>query len=141
MLAPWLGLGLLQPTQLLAAEWQRNQFTARNIADALKASGAANAAESRELTINAPEIAENGAKVEVDIASNLANTRSLALFADKNPMPLCATFEFLPPSLPAARVPLKLAESTRLRLVAKTSDGKTHVAFRDVKVTLGGCGG
>lgn len=141
MLAPWLGLGLLQPTQLLAAEWQRNQFTARNIADALKASGAANAAESRELTINAPEIAENGAKVEVDIASNLANTRSLALFADKNPMPLCATFEFQPPSLPAARVPLKLAESTRLRLVAKTSDGKTHVAFRDVKVTLGGCGG
>lgn len=141
LLSPLLGTGLLQPTTVLAAEWNRNSFTARTIGDALKAYNSANAAESRDIVINAPEIAENGAKVEVDITSNLANTRSLALFADKNPMPLCGVLEFSGAALPYARVQIKLAETTRLRAVAKTADGKTHVAFREVKVTLGGCGG
>ena len=141
LLPPLLGSGLLAPTTVLAAEWQKTAFTARNINDALKAYGSANAADSRDIVITAPEIAENGAKVEIEISSNLANTRSLAIFGDKNPMPLCATLDFLPPALPFARVQLKLAESTRLRVVAKTADGKSHVAFRDVKVTLGGCGG
>lgn len=141
LLAPLIGSGLLVPGRVLAAEWNRNAFTARSMGDALKAYGSATAAETRDIVINAPEIAENGAKVEIEISSNLANTRSLAVFGDKNPMPLCATLDFLPPALPYARVQLKLAESTRLRIVAKTTDGKSHVAFRDVKVTLGGCGG
>lgn len=141
LLSPLLGTGLLHPRRALAAEWNRNAFAARNIGDALKAHGSANAGESRDILINAPEIAENGAKVEVDITSNLANTRSLAIFADKNPMPLCATLDFSGTFLPYARVQLKLAESTRLRAVVKTTEGKTYVAFREIKVTLGGCGG
>lgn len=141
LLSPLLGTGLLTPTAVLAAEWNRNAFAARTIADALKAHGSATAIESREIVINAPEIAENGAKVEIDITSNIANSRSLAIFADKNPLPLCATLEFAGAVLPYARVQLKLAETTRLRAVVKTADGKTHVAFREVKVTLGGCGG
>jgi sulfur-oxidizing protein SoxY len=141
LLSPLLGTGLLHPTRALAAEWNRNAFAARTIGDALKAHGSANAGESRDILINAPEIAENGAKVEVDITSNLANTRSLTIFADKNPMPLCATLDFFGTVLPYARVQLKLAESTRLRAVVKTAEGKTYVAFREVKVTLGGCGG
>ena len=141
LLAPWLASGLLQPSQVLAAEWHKNAFTARTIGDALKAYAANTASESRDIVINAPEIAENGAKVEVEIISNLANTRSLAVFADKNPMPLCASIEFQPPAVPMARVQLKMAETTRVRAVAKTTDGKTYVAFREVKVTLGGCGG
>ena len=91
--------------------------------------------------IAAPEIAENGAKVEVEITSNLANTRSLAIFADKNPMPMCSAIEFSGPVLPYLRAQLKLSESTRIRAIAKTADGKSHVAFREIKVTLGGCGG
>lgn len=134
-------LGVLRPSAVLAADWNRNAFTARTTTEALKAYGAAMPAESREIVINAPEIAENGAKVDIEIVSNLANTRSLALFADKNPMPLCASFDFTPPLLPYARAQIKLAESTRIRAVAKTADGKVHVAFREVKVTLGGCGG
>ncbi len=141
LLAPLLGSALLVPSRVLAAEWNRPAFTARTIGDALKSYGTANAAESRDLVINAPEIAENGAKVEIDITSNLPNTRSLALFADKNPMPLCSTIEFSGAAIPYARIQIKLAETTRLRAVAKTNDGKTYVAFRDVKVTLGGCGG
>lgn len=141
LLAPLLGSGLLAPSRVLAAEWNRPAFTARTIGDALKSYGTANATESRDLVINAPEIAENGAKVEIDITSNVPNTRSLALFADKNPMPLCSAIEFSGAAMPYARIQIKLAETTRLRAVARTNDGKTYVAFREVKVTLGGCGG
>lgn len=140
-LSPLLGTGLLLPTRVLAADWNKNAFAARNVNDALKAYGSANAAESRDITINAPEIAENGAKVEVEVSSNLANTRSLAIFADKNPMPMCSAIDFSGPVLPYVRAQLKLSETTRIRAVAKTSDGKSYVAFREIKVTLGGCGG
>lgn len=141
LLSPLLGTGLLLPTRVLAADWNKNAFAARNVNDALKAYGSANAAESRDITINAPEIAENGAKVEVEVSSNLANTRSLAIFADKNPMPMCSAIDFSGPVLPYVRAQLKLSETTRIRAVAKTSDGKSYVAFREIKVTLGGCGG
>lgn len=141
LLVPLLGTGLLIPGRVLAAEWNQNAFSARNANDALKAYGAAAAIESREITISAPEIAENGAKVEVEITSNLANTRSLAIFADKNPMPLCAALDFSGNALPYSKIQVKLAETTKIRAVAKTSDGKYHVAFREIKVTLGGCGG
>ena len=141
LLTPWLGSGLLVPGQVLAADWNRPAFTARSVAEALKAFGAAGAAETREITIIAPEIAENGAKVEIDISSQLAGTRSIAVFADKNPMPLCAALEFQGTAVPYCRVQIKLAETTRIRAVARTADGKAHVAFREIKVTLGGCGG
>ncbi|MBS1142394.1 MAG: conserved hypothetical transrane protein [Proteobacteria bacterium] len=141
LLTPLLGTGLLVPTSVLAADWNKSAFTARNVSDALKAYGSSNAAESRDITINAPEIAENGAKVEVEITSNIANTRSLAIFADKNPMPMCSSLDFSGPVLPYVRAQLKLSETTRIRAVAKTSDGRSYVAFREIKVTLGGCGG
>lgn len=141
LLGPFLGCGLLVPTGASAAEWNRTAFTARAVGDALKAYGAATAPESRDILINAPEIAENGAKVEIDVTSNIPGSRSIALFADKNPMPLCAALEFSGAALPYARVQIKLAETTRLRAVVKAADGKTYVAFREVKVTLGGCGG
>lgn len=141
LLSPLIGSGLLMPTALLAAEWNRNAFTARTINDALKAYASSGATESRDIVISAPEIAENGAKVEIDISSNLPNTRTLAVFADKNPMPLCASLDFSGAALPYVRVQLKLAETTRIRAIAKTADGKTYIAFREVKVTLGGCGG
>ncbi|HEX6735362.1 MAG TPA: thiosulfate oxidation carrier protein SoxY [Azonexus sp.] len=141
LIAPLLGTGLLTPRAALAAEATRGAFTARTIGDALKAYGAGNAAESRDIIINAPEIAENGAKVEVEITSNLPGTRSLAVFADRNPMPLCAALEFSGTALPYTRIQLKLAETMRIRVLARTADGKTHVAFREIKITLGGCGG
>ena len=141
LLAPLIGSGLLMPTRVIAAEWNKNTFTARSASDALKAYGSANAAESRDIVINAPEIAENGAKVEIEITSNIASTRSIAIFADKNPMPLSSVFEFSGPVLPYVKAQLKMAESTRPRAVVKRTDGKSYVAFREIKVTLGGCGG
>ena len=141
LLAPLLGTGLLIPGRVLAADWNRNAFTAHSADEALKAWGSGNAAASRDIVIVAPEIAENGAKVEVEATCNVPNVRSMAVLAEKNPMPLCATLEFTPPAVPYARIQIKLSETTRLRVVAKTTDGKSYVAFRDIKVTLGGCGG
>ena len=141
LLAPWIGTGLLLPSRVIAAEWNKTAFSARNVSEALKAWGAANAAESRDIVISAPEIAENGAKVEVDITSQVPATRSIAVFADRNPMPLCAAIDFSGGALAYCRVQIKLAETTRVRAVVKATDGKTYVAFREIKVTLGGCGG
>ena len=141
LLAPWIGTGLLLPSRVIAAEWNKTAFTARSVGEALKTWGAANAAESRDIVVSAPEIAENGAKVEVDITSQVPATRSIAVFADRNPMPLCAAIDFSGGALPYCRVQIKLAETTRVRAVVKATDGKTYVAFREIKVTLGGCGG
>lgn len=133
--------GLLRPTQVLAADWQRGAFTANTFADALKSYGTPNSTDSREIQVAAPEIAENGAQVVIDIVSNLPGNQSIAIFAEKNPMPLAASFAFANGALPHVRVPLKLAESTRIRVVVKAADGKTYHAQREIKVTLGGCGG
>ena len=141
LLAPWIGTGLLLPSRVIAAEWNKTAFTARSVGEALKAWGSANAGESRDIVVSAPEIAENGAKVEVDITSQVPATRSIAVFADRNPMPLCAAIEFSGGALPYCRVQIKLAETTRVRAAVKAADGKTYVAFREIKVTLGGCGG
>ena len=92
LLVPLLGTGLLIPGRVLAAEWNQNAFSARNANDALKAYGAAAAIESREITISAPEIAENGAKVEVEITSNLPGIESITLIGEKNTLPLIAVF-------------------------------------------------
>lgn len=133
-------VGLLRPVRVLAAEWQRNAFTATTLGEALKAFGAATSSESREIAITAPEVAENGAQVVLDVVSNIAGTQTIAFFAEKNPMPLAASFSFANGALPQVRVPLKLAETTRVRVVVKTADGRTYHAGREITVTLGGCG-
>ena len=138
-LLPTLTSTLLTPSQVWAAGTPRAAFAARNLAEALKLSGLGQASESRSLQIQAPEIAENGARVEVEITSLIPGTQSLAVFAEKNPLPLCGEWIFHPPALPFAKIQLRLAESTRLRVVARTQEGKQHVAFREIKVTLGGC--
>lgn len=140
-LATLAAAGLLTPSRVLAADWQKAAFTATNFNDALKAYGTPNSVESREIVFNAPEIAENGAQVVVEISSNLPGNQTIALFAQKNPMPLCASLSFANGALPQVRLPLKLAETTRLRAVVKTADGKIWHAQREIKVTLGGCAG
>lgn len=140
LILPWIGTGLLIPQCVLAADWRREAFEAGNIDDALTASSHAQAVETNDITINAPDIAENGARVEIEILSKIPGTRSLAVFADHNPTPLNAILTFSGQAMPYAKVQLKLAEDTRLRVVAKTTDDKRYVAYRDIGVIVGGCG-
>jgi sulfur-oxidizing protein SoxY len=141
IIAPLLGAGLLAPSRVLASEWNRAAFAARNVADSLKALDLSNIGESRDILINAPEIAENGAKVEIEVSSNLPGSQIISVLADKNPFPLCASLRFSGNALPYTRMQMKLAETSRIRAIVKTADGKTYVAFREIKVTIGGCGG
>lgn len=132
--------GLLQPTRLLAAEWSRTGFTATSLPEALKAYGASGSVESGGITIKTVEVAENGALVPCEIVSTIADSQSIAVFVDKNPMPLAASINFANGVLPRVRLQLKMAESSRIRVVVKAGDGTTYHASREVRVTLGGCG-
>lgn len=136
-----LAAGLLKPTRALAAEWNRQAFSATNFAEALKAYGAQPSSESREIVIEAAEITENGAQVPVEIISNLPGNQTIAVFVEKNPTPLAASLNFANGALPRMRIQLKMAESSRVRVVIKASDGKIHHASREIRITLGGCGG
>jgi sulfur-oxidizing protein SoxY len=130
---------LLKPLAALAA-WNKDAFGAKSAADALKAIGAVGAAPSKDLLIEAPQIAENGAVVPVEITSNIAGTRVLSVLVDKNPFPLVAKFEFLEGAVPFVKLNVKMGETSDLRVIAEAG-GRTYVATKEVKVTIGGCGG
>lgn len=132
--------GLLAPRRVIAAEWNRQAFGATTFPEAIKAAGLTGSQDSRDILINGPEIAENGAQVTVEISSSLPGSQTLSVFVEKNPFPLAATLVFANGAVPHARLQLKMAESSRVRAVIRTTDGKNYHASREIKVTLGGCG-
>ncbi|GAB4177680.1 MAG: thiosulfate oxidation carrier protein SoxY [Rhodocyclaceae bacterium] len=139
-LAVALAAGLLRPTRVLAAEWNKAAFGAADVPGALKAFGAAGPAESKDIGIKAPDIAENGAVVPVEAASHVAGTTEIAVLVDKNPLPLAASFTFSNGALPTVALRLKMGQTSNVRVVARAG-GKSYVAAKEVKVTIGGCGG
>ena len=132
--------GLLKPWVALAATWNKDAFGAKTSTDALKGIGASNAAPSKDILIEAPQIAENGAVVPVEITSNIAGTRSISVVIDHNPFPLVAKFDFMEDALPFVKLNVKMGETSELRVVAEAG-GKHFVAAKEIKVTIGGCGG
>ena len=135
-----LAAGLLHPIAALAATWNKDAFGAKTPADALKGIGAANAQASGDIAIDAPEIAENGAVVPIEIMSKVPGTTSIAVIAEKNPFPLVAQFDFLEGALPFVKLNMKIAETSDIRVIAQAG-GKSYSATRNIKVTIGGCGG
>jgi len=131
---------LLRPFAALAAAWNKDAFGAKTLADALKGIGATDAAASKDLLIEAPQIAENGAVVPVEISSNIPGTTSIAVVIEKNPFPLAAQFDFLDGALPYVKVNIKMGETSDVRAVA-TAGGRRYAAAKEIKVTIGGCGG
>lgn len=130
---------LLRPFAALAA-WHKEAFSAKSAPDALKTLGAANAVPSQDVVIDAPQIAENGAVVPVEITSNVKGTTSILVLIDKNPFPLAGKFDFAEGALPFVKVNLKMGETSDVRVVAEAG-GKHYFATREIKVTIGGCGG
>ncbi|MGH8673083.1 MAG: thiosulfate oxidation carrier protein SoxY, partial [Burkholderiales bacterium] len=105
-----------------------------------KSLGAAGAADSKDIVNDAPQIAETGAVVPVEITSNLPNTRSIVVLIEKNPFPLAAKFDFLDGAVPFVKVNVKIGESSNVRVLAEAG-GRYYAAVKEVKVTIGGCGG
>lgn len=138
--AAGLAAGLLKPIAALAAAWNKEAFAAKSAADALKNLGAANTEPSNAIVIEAPQIAENGAVVPVEIMSNIPGTTAIAVLVDKNPFPLAGKFDFMEGALPFVKVNLKMGETSEVRVVA-TAGGRNYVATKEIKVTIGGCGG
>jgi sulfur-oxidizing protein SoxY len=132
-------LAIARPLAALAA-WNKEAFGAKSEADALKSLGIANAAPSGDVHIEAPEIAENGAVVPIEISSAVPATNALIVVIDKNPFPLTARFDFKEGALPFVKLNAKMQETSAIRVLAEAA-GRHYVATREVKVTIGGCGG
>ena len=138
-LAVFLAAGLLKPLSALAA-WNKEAFGAKSLPDALRSLGAASPADSKDIVIEAPQIAENGAVVPIEVTSNLPNTKSITVLIEKNPFPLTGHFEFKEGAVPFVKINVKMGESSNVRVVAEAG-GKFFAAVKEVKVTIGGCGG
>ena len=132
--------GAIRPIRLFAAEWNQSGFRAKALADALKSIGATQAAPSGDILIKAPDLAENGARVQIEILSKIPDTRMIAILAEKNPFPLVASFEFADGAEAFVSTYIKMGESANVRAVVNAG-GKIYTAAKEVKVTIGGCGG
>jgi sulfur-oxidizing protein SoxY len=129
----------LRPLRSWAREWDKAAFDARNVNDAVKSAGITNPTTSADIVIKAPEIAENGAQVPVDISSKVAGTDIVYIFVDKNPQPFVGSFDFMNGAEPFISTRIKMGETSNLRVVVRAG-GKYFVATREIKVTIGGCG-
>lgn len=131
--------GLLKTTQAVAAVWNKAGFESKAVNDAMRALGAASTAESRDIVITAPDIAENGAVVPIEIVSRIPGTQAISVIVEKNPFPLAATMEFTHGAEPYAYVRIKMGQTANVRAVVKAGD-KYFTAVKEVKITIGGCG-
>ncbi len=136
--ASLVSLGLITQGQAQAAV-DRAGFEVKTLADALKAIGGT-PASSDQVTVVAPDIAENGAVVPIGASSKLPNTTEIYLIVEKNPMPLSAGFIIPAGTAPDVQTRLKMGQSSNVIAVVK-ADGKLYSATKETKVTLGGCGG
>jgi len=135
-----LAAGLLKPGQVLAAEWNKPAFESKGIIDALKGIGGGSAADSKDIVIKAPDIAENGAVVPVEVTSRIPGTESIAIVVEKNDRPLIAVFNLLNGAEGFVSTRIKMAQTSDIKVVVKAG-GKMYTAKKEVKVTIGGCGG
>ena len=123
------------------AAWPAAAFEAKTLADLMKALGAGAPAESKEVTITGPDIAENGAVVPLGASTGLAGVKSMMILIEKNPSVLAAKFDLTDAVDANVSTRVKMGQSSNVFAVALMNDGKVLYASKEVKVTLGGCGG
>ena len=136
-----LGSGLLRGAMALAAApWNDKAFGAKSVDEVVKALGGTKATASADISLTLPEIAENGAVVPVIVESKLPNTRSISILVEKNPSALSASFDIPEGTDPFVGTRVKVASTCNVYALVKTDTG-FFTATKQVKVTLGGCGG
>lgn len=131
--------GLIRP-EVAEAAWNKGAFDAKTLDEAFAALGAGKPADSADIQITAPDIAENGAVVPVGVVSNLPRTEQIAILVEKNPFMLAANFEIPAGTVADIQTRIKMGQTSDVYALVK-ADGKFVVARKEVKVTLGGCGG
>ncbi len=135
-------VGLLGSGRAVAQEWNKAAFDTKSLNDAVKAMGGSAAVESKDIQfVNpTPEIAENGAVVPITVSSNIPKTQSIAILVEKNPNILSASFNIPAGTEPFVSTRVKMGETSKVIALVK-ADGRYFYAAKEIKVTLGGCGG
>ena len=124
-----------------ALAWAESAFKATTPADAEAALFPNNPAQpSDKVKLKAPQIAENGAVVPITVSTDLPDVSNISILVDKNPNPLCASFNIDPSLEPEISVRIRMGETSNVVAMVKAGD-KTYRASQEVKVTIGGCGG
>lgn len=137
-------VGLLASTGLFpqyAFAYNKSAFEAKSLAEVLKAVGAGAPVESKDVTIGGPDIAENGAVVPLTASTTLPGVKQMLILVEKNPAALIAMFSVTDSVEASFATRAKMGQSSDVYAVAVMADGKTFFAKKEVKVTLGGCGG
>ena len=135
-----VGAGLLTPSTVLAA-WTKAAFEAKGVDSTMKSLfGDASATDSKDIKIKAPDIAENGAVVPVSVTATQSGIESISLLASSNPSPLTASFNLGATAEGYVSTRIKVRKTSKVIAVVKAG-GKLYSASKDVKVTIGGCGG
>jgi sulfur-oxidizing protein SoxY len=140
VLALALAAGILKPEDVFAADWNKSAFEAKSFADAVKALGGKGSTESAEIQMTAPDIAENGAVVPISVESRLPGTRTIAILIEKNPNTLSADFTLPEGTDPFVTTRVKMAETSNVYALVQAG-GRYYHAVKEIKVTIGGCGG
>jgi sulfur-oxidizing protein SoxY len=134
------GLITMKEAQAQQQAWNKAAFETKSVEDTVKALGGAAPAQSADIAITAPDIAENGAVVPVAVASKIPNTQGIYVLVEKNPNTLAAAFTIPAGTEPTVSTRIKMGQTSNVHAVVK-ADNKFYVATKEVKVTLGGCGG
>jgi sulfur-oxidizing protein SoxY len=143
VMALLVSAGLIKPNDAFAqaTDWNKNAFDTKNLNDTVKALGGMTATVSKDITfVNAPDIAENGAVVPVGVQSKIPKTEMIAILVEKNPNSLSAAFTIPDGTEPTVSTRVKMGQTSNVHAVVK-ADGKFYYATKEIKVTLGGCGG
>ena len=129
------------PRTLLAAAWPEAAFKSTAAADALRELfGTDQTTPSDRITLGVPTIAENGRVVPVEVSTSLDGIRSISIIVAKNPRPLAVHFEVTPEVVPELESRIKMGQSSDVMVVVRTDTG-LYSTSKEVKVTIGGCGG
>ena len=132
--------GVFKSGDVYAEEWNKAAFDTKSLQDTVKAFGGAAATESKDISIISPDIAENGAVVPVSVSSKLGKTESISILVEKNPNALSATFDIPGGTEAFVSTRVKMGQTSNVYALVK-ADGKYFFASKEIKVTLGGCGG
>ena len=140
LLALVAAAGWLKP-EAAHASWNKAAFETKTLDETVKAFGGSGSTASKDIAfVSTPDIAENGAVVPIGVASALPRTEQIAILVEKNPNMLAATFDIPAGTEPSLTTRVKMGQSSNIYALVK-ADGKYYVASKEVKVTLGGCGG
>jgi sulfur-oxidizing protein SoxY len=130
----------LAPMRALAAVWNKTIFDAVGIDEAMQIMDIKQAQPSADLLLVAPDRAENGAIVQIEVTSQIPNTESIDVLVDRNPTALIGHYEFKNGAQPFFVTRIKMADTSEIRILAKVN-GKYFSAGKTVEVLENGCGG